>query len=712
VKRSLSPWGQVCGAHAVAILIFTWPLALSPASAIWGDRFDAWSTLWLIDHLGQNLTSLSLSTDALLFPLGYDLRGFGHVGLQLLGAPLVALGLPVVLVFNGLLFLSFFATSLATHALGLRLGRSHWAGLLAAGLFVYSPMFFGEMRAGCIELVSCWFLPLQALLLLRLCDEPGWGRAKWVALNLGSTALFNWYYTLFTGMFTVAFALWRAVQGGSNRNRTLGWIGAAVALAAVSNLPLVSAIRRQAPPRPPISAEQFSESNWAEAYRLTNGEAPLSELTTEALALQEALQVPINSTSLANFIQAGFGPNPLESTPGALALAFGLFGLIAAGRRSTGWACIGGFFALLTLGPFLQVDATPPIPAWSIPWPLPYLHLYNDLPFFSMAYRPYRLGVVVVLCLAAMAALGLSRMSPRAARWIGLAGFLAAASQPHWHREIGLLASTEIPSGYDELRDLPEGAVLELPLHYQPLSTANARVQYFQVAHGKPLVNCNELLLTGDLARFRDHVQGNGFLQVALDLGRAEPPFEFTGADLLDLREEGVRWVVFHKRFQGADPRVEGDSGGANRPAAAAMTMLRTALGSPRIESEDLLVFEIPDDVVASKQFHITDDGLLPIPLAAAAVSLPVFITESGLSLPAEKGTVRGFTTWARAPEDTTLTLVADHSDAIEIQLSSRQWTWIETAFSPAPALGWSLETEGTARVELDRPAFLRGGLR
>jgi hypothetical protein len=303
-------------------------------------------------------------------------------------------------------------------------------------------------------------------------------------------------------------------------------------------------------------------------------------------------------------------------------------------------------------------------------------------------------------------------MSPRAARWIGLAGFLAAASQPHWHREIGLLASTEIPSGYDELRDLPEGAVLELPLHYQPLSTANARVQYFQVAHGKPLVNCNELLLTGDLASFRDHVQGNGFLQVALDLGRAEPPFEFTGADLLDLREEGVRWVVFHKRFQGADPRVEGDSGGANRPAAAAMTMLRTALGSPRIESEDLLVFEIPDDVAPSKQFHITDDDLLPIPLAAAALSLPAFITEAGLPLPAEKGTVRGFTTWARAPEDTTLTLVADHSDAIEIQLSSRQWTWIETAFSPAPALGWSLETEGTAMVELDRPAFLRGGRR
>ena len=688
MKRSLSPWGWVCAAHALAILAFTWPLVLSPATAIWGDRFDAWSTLWLIDHLGQNLTSPSLSTDALLFPLGYDLRGFGHVGLQLLGAPFVALGVPVAGVFNGLLFLSFFATSLATHALGLRLGQSHWAGLLAAGLFVYSPMFFGEMRAGCIELVSCWFLPLQALLLLRLCDEPGWRRAKWVALNLGTTALFNWYYTLFTGMFTMAFALWRAVQGGSNRNQTLGWISAAVALAALSNLPLVSAIRRQAPPRPPISAEQFSEANWAKAYRLTNGEAPLSELTTDALSLQEALQVPINSTSLANFIQAGFGPNPLESTPGALALAFGLFGLIAAGRRARGWAWIGGFFALLTLGPFLQVDATPPIPAWSTPWPLPYLHLYNHVPFFSMAYRPYRLVVVVVLCLAALAALGLSRMPPRAGRWLGVAGFLAAATQPHWHKEIGPLSSTEFPSGYDELRDLPEGAVLELPLHYQPLSTANARVQYYQVAHGKPLVNCNELLLTGDLARFRDHVQGNGFLQVALDLGRSQPPFEFTGADLLALRSDGVRWVVFHKRFQGADPRVEGD---------------------PGVDTGDLLIFEIPDTVAASRQFRLTADDVLPIPLPVADLSLPAFIPASGISLPAEKSTVQGFTTWARSEEDATLSLNAEHSDALEIPLLAKKWTWVEARFPPAPAVGWSLATEDTARVELDRPAFSRG---
>ena len=207
-------------------------------------------------------------------------------------------------------------------------------------------------------------------------------------------------------MFTVAFALWRFALGGSNRGRTLGWMSAAVVLAALSNLPLVSAIRRQAPSRPPISAEQFSAEGWAEAYRLTNSEMGINALTDKALAVHEALQVPINSTSLANLVGAGFGPNPLESTPGSFALALGLFGLIAAGRRAWGWAAIGGGFTLLTLGPFLQVDATPPIPAWSAQWSLPYLHFYNHIPFFSMAYRPYRLVVVVLLCLAAIAALG------------------------------------------------------------------------------------------------------------------------------------------------------------------------------------------------------------------------------------------------------------------------------------------------------------------
>ncbi len=705
-------WAFVALIHAFAPLLFTWPLLFHLDSAIWGDRFDAWSTLWLIEHLGQTWGDWNTQTDALLFPLGYDLKGFGHVGLQFIGAPLIALGVSGVLVFNGLLLLAFWATSMACHALGHRLGKSHFAGLVAAGVFVYSPYFYGEMRAGCIELVSCWFLPLQALLLLRLCDRPGPTRALAVAANLGSTALFNWYYTLFTGMFTIAFGIWRFSLGGSNRKRTLGWMTAAVLCAAVSNLPLVGAIRTQAPSRPPISAEQFSAEGWSEAYRLTNSEMGLEALTDEALALHEALQVPINSTSLASLVEAGFGPNPLESTPGALAIALGLFGLIAAGRRAWGWAVIGGAFGLLTLGPFLQIDSTPPIPPWSAQWPLPYLHFYNHIPFFSMAYRPYRLVVVVLLCLAALAAVGIGRIETRRARWLGTVAFLVCASQPIWRAPSGSLASTALPEGYAEVAELPEGGVIELPLLYQPVSTANSRVQYYQALHGKPLLNCNELLLKDDLARFRDYVQDNQFLQALLNIGRTSPPYKFSGADLNSLREDGLRWVIFHTSFIDADTRVEGDSGSANRPKPASIAMLRQTLGKPVIQTSDLEVYEIPGGHLPEKNWHFTGENIVEVPLAHSQLMLPLVVQRQGVELPLNQPDIRvtGFSAWVRGTSTDPIQLVRDSTDepfSVELKLSLNTWTWLDVIIPGLPADSWSLDAiDHAVELEIDSPTF------
>ena len=172
-------------------------------------------------------------------------------------------------------------------------------------------------------------------------------------------------------------------------------------------------MRRETPERGGIAAETFSAEGWDLSYQVTNGKIPLEQLTEVMLERNDAMQVAINSTSLSNLLAADFVANPLESTPGALAWSFGLLGLIAAGRRARGWAAIAAGFSILTLGPFLLIDATPPIPDWSLERPLPYYYFYNEVPFFSKAYRPYRLGVVTLLALSALAALGLGRLRPR-----------------------------------------------------------------------------------------------------------------------------------------------------------------------------------------------------------------------------------------------------------------------------------------------------------
>jgi hypothetical protein len=67
-------WLGVIGLYLAGSLLFLWPLPLHLNDQIWGDRFDAWTTLWLIGHLGNGLRegTLSAVTTDILFPFGYN----------------------------------------------------------------------------------------------------------------------------------------------------------------------------------------------------------------------------------------------------------------------------------------------------------------------------------------------------------------------------------------------------------------------------------------------------------------------------------------------------------------------------------------------------------------------------------------------------------------------------------------------------------------
>ena len=145
--KQLQPWLAAAGAYLFAVVIFTWPLVPRLGTHVWGDRFDAWTTMWLIWHLEDAVTSGNLTevTDRILYPVGYNLWSFGHAGIQALGALLVGLGASVVVAYNALLLGSFLFSALSAHALGRYLAGTHRAGVLAAVVFTFNPYLYGEM---------------------------------------------------------------------------------------------------------------------------------------------------------------------------------------------------------------------------------------------------------------------------------------------------------------------------------------------------------------------------------------------------------------------------------------------------------------------------------------------------------------------------------------------------------------------------------------
>ena len=211
-----NPWLTAATAYLVGAVVFLWPMPFEMGSKIWGDRFDAWTTLWLIDHLAMRIETWNwdpVTTD-ILFPIGYNLWSFGHMALQLIGGLLVAAGVPLVVSYNFLLLAGVWTAALGAHALAKELTGSHLAAFVAGTTFATTPYLYAEGGAGCIELVAAGLIPLYAMCLVRLTRKPNRRRFIHATLALGVIGLFNWYYTLFAGMLGLAFLLWQIIEIG------------------------------------------------------------------------------------------------------------------------------------------------------------------------------------------------------------------------------------------------------------------------------------------------------------------------------------------------------------------------------------------------------------------------------------------------------------------------------------------------------------------
>lgn len=726
--RGVSPLGAAVAryaawtaAYTLGALAFLWPLPTRFSTHIWGDRFDAWTTLWLIWHLADQVAAGTLTavTDRILFPIGYNLWSFGHAALQAIGAGLVLIGVPLVPAYNVLLVGAIVTSALAAHAFGRALGRTEAAGVVAAVVFTTSPYLYGEGAAGCIELVAAGLLPLFGLTLVNLAREPGWRRALPAALVLALVGPFNWYYTLFAGMFGLAFAAWQAVEG---RTRAAVWMLGAFVLAATLNAPLIPLVRRETPERPPLGTALYTDPDaWTRARDLSDGRLPLASLDEPTLEEHDAMQVIQNSTRVRAVLAARFVTNPLDSTPGALAWVIGVAGAVAAGRRARGWLVIAAGATVLTLGPFLMLDDTPPLPQWSADAPLAYAWAYEHVPFFSKAYRPYRIGVITSLALAGAAAAGAGtlRLSLRRSPVAVAVGALAIVgfTQPLWAGDRPAarpLEDATIPALYARLHDAEPGGVIELPLQYQPLSIANARFQYNQVVHGQPLLNCNQLIRRTDLLAFRDYVGGNALLGTLLDLGRRAPPLTWTDADLVALLDDGFRWVLMHPQVDAEAVHLAGDVGSADLIGQPAIGMLREMFGAPALADAETWAFRLPP-TWADQGRTWTWDGAdvidVDTPYDARRYGLSLRL-RAGDPLPLWTGTGPAtLSFWARPVSGDGLVVTTEASGAargVPTALVPDRWTWVEVPVDSDGEATFGLSATAPLIVDLTRVQVVR----
>ena len=485
-------------AAAALALVMTWPLAIHLGSRGRVDtadgRFSIWNVAWVAHAL---VTDPRHVFDANIFYPHKDTLAYSenNLGAGVLAAPVYRLTRNPFAAHNFAVLSGFVLSALGMYCLVRLLTGNRAAAAIAGICFAFTPYVFAHSAH--IQLQMTAGLPFSMFFFHRLAARISIGRGAALGAAMAATAIFCGYYGVFVILMVGYASLVVAAARGWWTNlaywRALA-AGAVVSIAVVSPafLPYLSiqqndGFRRQLDDARPYSA------NWsdylASPSNLHSGMLPYLPPWTEV------------------------------TFPGFIATGLGVASLWVARKRFGGelFAIYGGLIVLAAWASFGPAGG---LYAW----------LYRALPLFTWLRAPARLGLIVVMGMAALTGLSvaaiLDRVRSRAAVAIAL-GLLAIAELKV---SSNLREVEPFDPVYRTLATLPPGPVVELPFYYvRGMFPLHTQYMLNSTTHWMPLVN-----------GYSDHIPQDFFDNVM-----TLAPFP-TPAGMKLLEPGHVRYAVFH----------------------------------------------------------------------------------------------------------------------------------------------------------------------
>lgn len=542
----LRPAATAASLYFLLTLVMTWPLAANLTVAIPGDGFDGWQNYWnlwwtkvaLIDRI-----QTPFQTDLLYAPTGVDLyfhtlnpfNGLVTIPVHVSGGLLLA--------YNSVVLLSWTLAGLGVFLLARWLlrsrvitadpgvGSSGWTGpflppFVAGLIFTFSPFHMAHLL-GHMQVMSLQWIPFYVLSLLRALNrrrnQQPWIRSALLAgLFLILSGLCDWYFVLYLFLFTGLLVGWhwggdvvrilariiRQKQGSPAR--VLQEIFSSFALwvlppaaAGLSFFLVLSPIL--VPMIQTASEQRFMVRPESDFYVLSASVADfLIPNRLHTLFREESFGWPGNQIAPVSERTIGIG---------YVSLGLGLLALGLDKKRSGFWCATTLFFFLMALGPTLHLgnitwqdlanegvvaEAADALSASEKLSPSVNLTLFGLLnqfvPFMEISRSVSRYALMVQLCVALLAGIGLSALLAR--RKSNSALFTAVFGLPvlilfeFWVAPFPL-SPPDTPAIYQDLSRLSDspasvaqvrGSVLNLPMNYD-------RPGYllYQTVHRRPL---------------------------------------------------------------------------------------------------------------------------------------------------------------------------------------------------------------------------------
>jgi hypothetical protein len=524
-----------CVSLALAI-VMTWPLvtglgslgrtgAKLTSNGHFGDNGDGLFSLWNVSWVARTVVADPVNLfEANIFYPHHNSLAYSEANLfaGVVGMPVWWLTKNPYATLNVVILFAFATAFLCAWLLAWHLTRDRAAATVAALCYAFCPYVFSHTAH--VQLMLTGGIPLAMLMLHRLADAPSIRRGLALGAALFAQALACAYYGIFAALMAGFGVIFFTISRGLARERTW-WTGvgagAILSIAAVVPFifPFLAIQQEEGFSRTLQDAVRYS----ANATSYLTSSAPAHRWLRDATATwPRYVEVMFPGIVVTVFAAAG-AALALTRRPGGVpreretALLYGLLGILAF------WASFGPEGGLYRL-------------------------LYY-IPMFSFLRAPSRMGIVVVLCFAALAALALKRSfgvatGPRrtlaTAATIGLVMTELAIFPFPWERAL------VPPTPYRVLATLPREPLAEFPF-YGGRVAWHLHTQYmiYSTIHWMPMMN-----------GYSDHTPAQ-FRTDSFILDSFPSHDSFRVLQKARVRYIGIHWDMFGPRAEEIRRRLE-----------------------------------------------------------------------------------------------------------------------------------------------------------
>jgi hypothetical protein len=539
-------------AFACLALLATYPLVLHLGRALPGDLgdplFSSWLLGWDADRLRHGLRGF---WDApILFPSRHTVAFSEHMlGIAIPIAPIIWLTGNPILGYDLAFLSTYVVAGSGMYLLARDLTGRRDAAFLAGLIFAFSPM--RALHVSHLQVLAWGWMPialwgLHWFLTTQHASQTAHSRGSTVALTIFASAFtlqafsnsYFLYYLALASAFVVVYDLATRSAPPAVRFRALGRLAAASALILVC-----------------VSAVAWAYVSVRRQYGFRR---PYDDWSMFSANLRSYVSAPDNTHLWGTVLHGDEFPER-QLFPGFVTAIASVVALWPGRLRrpiATLYGALAAVALLLSLGPEPAAWSLRLLPSG------PYLWLARIVPGMDGMRVPARLGVVVLLALSVLAALGISRMLARLrpnARRVAVLMLGAAIVAEGWAAPLRMAPfdARNRPgdrAAYRWLAQQPQGGAIELPILEWAIAPT-LTYQYATLSHGHPIVNG----YSGYGSWLQEFL--GGAASPLNDLDRMEDALMLLGS-------VGVRYILVHQNDY-EDPHVGADTLAAIRALPA-----------------------------------------------------------------------------------------------------------------------------------------------